>query len=725
MTRRWQILWPILALAAVYFVSGKFGLSLASMNRSASPVWPPTGIALAALLLWGYGLWPGVFAGAFLVNITTQGPVLMALGIAAGNTLEALLGAWLITRFADGLRAFDRAKTVFVAIFLAAVLSTTVSATIGVSSLYLAGLASAGEFAATWLTWWLGDLVSNVIIAPLLLVWLNHPFPRFDQKQVLEGVGLLLVLVVVGQFVFLRGKASWSGKYPLEFLAVPPLLWAAFRFGRHGAIAASFLMSALALWGTVHRLGPFALPLKNESLVVLQAYMGTTTLAILVLAAVVAERRRAEQRLQVQDSVSRVLAEAPTLQDASGRVLQALCQRGGWDFGAIWQPGPTGNELHCLEMWHPPALALADFAALTRQTRFTPGVGLPGRVWSTGQPAWVPDVTSDDNFQRRKAAQKNGLHAAVSFPLKRGNDLLCVIECLSRQIRQPDEDFIRMTSDIAGQLGHFIDRKRAEDALKASKEQLEEINRGLDRRIEERTAQLQEALTDLESFSYSISHDLRAPLRSIKGFSGILLESAADHLKGEEADYLRQVAAAVDRMDNLIRDVLSYSQTARADIKLVPVDLDQLTRALIGQDPALQPPRAFISVEGQLPMVQAHELSLTQCISNLLGNAVKFVSPGTPPRVTIWAEADGTHARIYFQDNGIGIAPKDQQRIFKLFGRLHPSDTYPGTGIGLSIVKKTIERAGGTLGLSSEPGRGSKFWIQLPLAQAAGGPTLK
>jgi signal transduction histidine kinase len=169
-------------------------------------------------------------------------------------------------------------------------------------------------------------------------------------------------------------------------------------------------------------------------------------------------------------------------------------------------------------------------------------------------------------------------------------------------------------------------------------------------------------------------------------------------------------------MDNLIRDVLSYSQTAKAEIKLAPVDVDRLTRDLIQQDLALQPPHAIVAIEGQLPLVMAHQPSLTQCIVNLLGNAVKFIPAGTLPQVTVWAETNATHAKINFQDNGIGIAPEDQAKIFKLFGRLHPTTMYAGTGIGLTIVKRAIERAGGKVGVASQPGRGSKFWIELPLA---------
>src|SRR5438094_6392160 len=172
MNRRFYSVVAIVGLAVVYFFSGRFGLSLAMVNESASAVWPPTGIAFAALLLWGYRLWPGIFLGAFLVNITTQGSVATTLAIAAGNTLEALLGAWAIHRFANGEKVFERARNIFRFVVLTPILSTTVSATLGVTSLTLGGFAQWDQYPAVWLTWWLGDAVGDLIVAPLMVIWL-------------------------------------------------------------------------------------------------------------------------------------------------------------------------------------------------------------------------------------------------------------------------------------------------------------------------------------------------------------------------------------------------------------------------------------------------------------------------------------------------------------------------------------------------------------------------
>src|SRR4051812_10222740 len=282
----------ILALAAVYYAAGKFGLSLAFLNRSASAVWPPSGIALAALLLVGQRLWPGAFLGAFLVNITTQGSWLTSLGIATGNTLEAVVAAILVRRFASGIKAFDRTERVFKFFGMATIASPALSATVGLVSLCAGGLAPWDRFGPIWLTWWLGDAVSNLVVAPLLLIWCSRPFPVLASKQIAEGVAMLATIVLIGHFVFPGGGAPEIHGLPLEYLALPPLLWAAVRFRRHGAILSCCVLSALALLGTLHGRGPFDRADANESLLLLQGFIGTLTLSMLVLAAAISDRKR-------------------------------------------------------------------------------------------------------------------------------------------------------------------------------------------------------------------------------------------------------------------------------------------------------------------------------------------------------------------------------------------------------------------------------------------------
>jgi len=295
--------WPVAAaLCGVYFVAAKLGLRLAFVHPSATAVWPPAGIALAAFLILGYRVWPAILLGAFLVNLTTAGSVATSVGIAAGNTLEGLVGAYLVNRFAGGRHAFDRAQDIFRFAVLAALVSTTVSATFGVTSLSLGGFASWRDYGPIWMTWWLGDASGDLVVAPVLLLWSTTRRQKWRNGQVLEAVVLLLLLILVGGVVFGGLFASRARNYPLEFLSIPLLVWTAFRFGRRDAAAGSILLSAVAIWGTLRGFGPFARESPNESLLLLQAFLGVTALTTTALAAVVSERRRVEQSLRLLES---------------------------------------------------------------------------------------------------------------------------------------------------------------------------------------------------------------------------------------------------------------------------------------------------------------------------------------------------------------------------------------------------------------------------------------
>ncbi|MBI3087303.1 MAG: MASE1 domain-containing protein [Candidatus Omnitrophica bacterium] len=298
MMRGWRWFGAILTLAAVYFVAGKLGLSLAFVHASATAVWPPSGIAIAALLLWGRRLWPGIFLGAFLVNATTAGSVATSLGIATGNTLEAVVARALLSRFANGPAAFEHAATIFKFVVLAGFLSTAVSATIGVTTISVGGFADWQAYGSIWLTWWLGDLVSALVVTPFLVTWKVSAFPRLTLKRGIEVLGLAAAIGFIGQTVFGGWWLSSAAHTPLSFLSLPPLLWAAFRLGQRGAATAVALMSLLALLGTLRGFGPFVAADSNTSLLLLQGFMGTIAVTVLVLAAAVAERKRAEEALQ-------------------------------------------------------------------------------------------------------------------------------------------------------------------------------------------------------------------------------------------------------------------------------------------------------------------------------------------------------------------------------------------------------------------------------------------
>ncbi len=257
-------------------------------------------------------------------------------------------------------------------------------------------------------------------------------------------------------------------------------------------------------------------------------------------------------------------------------------------------------------------------------------------------------------------------------------------------------------------------------ALTEARRQLEAHARELDQQVEQRTRELRELAGQLETFSYSIAHDLRSPLRSMRNFAQLLEEDYGPTLDDTARDYLRRITRAAGRMDALITDVLAYSRATRSDAPLADVDLDRLVAGIIEGDPQFQERAGAIEIVRPLPAVSGNPALLTQVISNLMGNALKFVAAGREPRVTVRAEPHGDRVRVWVEDQGIGIPAAQRDKVFQLFQRLHTPNEYPGTGLGLATAKIAVERMGGKIGFESEPGAGTRFWFEL--GRAAGNP---
>ncbi|MET0511824.1 MAG: MASE1 domain-containing protein [Thermoleophilaceae bacterium] len=288
---RWQHAAKVAGVAAAYYGSAKLGLGLAFETTSVTAVWPPTGIALAAVVLWGYRVWPGVALGALLANGWTGIPLYAVLGITVGNTLEALAGAYLLRRLGDFRPSLERVRDVIALVVLAGALSTTISATFGVTSLLVAGEITASQLGSVWRTWWLGDVGGDLVVAPALLVAATHwPFNRAPGRP-LEAAGLAVVLLVVSVLVF-------SISTPLIYLIFPPLIWAAMRFWQPGAVATSLLVAGVAIAFTDNGDGPFAGNPPDEALLLAQTFVGVAGVSALILAAVITERKRVEDTVE-------------------------------------------------------------------------------------------------------------------------------------------------------------------------------------------------------------------------------------------------------------------------------------------------------------------------------------------------------------------------------------------------------------------------------------------
>ncbi len=273
---------------------------------------------------------------------------------------------------------------------------------------------------------------------------------------------------------------------------------------------------------------------------------------------------------------------------------------------------------------------------------------------------------------------------------------------------------LRGKREVLVTLQNITARKRAEQALREAQAKLAAHAEELEKTVARRTTKLHDTIGELEQFSYAITHDMRAPLRAMQGFADLIEEECAGCVRNTAQQYFRRIRAASTRMDQLIQDSLNYSKAVRDEIPTEPVDLGELLAGLLETYPNLQPEKADIQLAGELPTVLGSAAALTQCFSNLLGNAVKFVTLGVHPRVRVWAEVDGAASamvRIWIQDNGIGVPKNQHQRIFGMFQRA--TKDYEGTGVGLAIVQKVVQRMGGQVGVESEEGKGSRFWLLL------------
>jgi signal transduction histidine kinase len=310
----------IVILAIIYHLAVRLGLSMAYVQANTSPVWPPTGIALAALLFFELDLWPGVSIGVFVGAMFTGAPVNLAIGMTLGNTLEALVGAYALKRFFDFHNSIDRIQDVL-GLAGVSIVSTTISASIGTFTLMFVGFEEWTNFGGIWFTWWIGDLLGALVVAPVLLVWLTSGTVLPKKQSYIEGGVLFSLLSLVTVYVFSNQPPEGVFHQAMIYVIFPFLIWAALSLGQRGATLAMILISGIAIWGTTQGLGPFSMGSRNDSLVLLQTFMGVLSLTSLVLAAASIERRKATEEL------SKRVTDLATLNDASRTFLDNFDER--------------------------------------------------------------------------------------------------------------------------------------------------------------------------------------------------------------------------------------------------------------------------------------------------------------------------------------------------------------------------------------------------------------
>ena len=339
-----------------------------------------------------------------------------------------------------------------------------------------------------------------------------------------------------------------------------------------------------------------------------------------------------------------------------------------------------------------------------------------GHALKTGEPMTSPDITTETRFRYPPFLTENGVRAVANVIIidRKGKPPFGILQIDSREAREfsaNDTAFLRSYANI---LAATVDRLRVIDEVRKEERRLREA---LEIQVADRTGALGKSNAQLDAFAYTISHDLRAPLRAMEGFARILLDDFGDQLGTKGERFANRIVLAAERMEKLINDLLAYSRLQRYDAKLRVVDPKPLALTAADEARAEQGGKVTIEISDTLPPVLAEPVVLGQVLSNLVSNAAKFRKPEEHGQVRISASREGDRVRLWVEDNGIGIAPEHQAGIFNVFERLHGEETYPGTGIGLAIVKKGAECMGGSSGVESTPGVGSRFWVELATAE--------
>jgi len=661
-----------LIVAVVYFAGAELGLSLASVHENVTPVWPPTGIAIASLLIFGRRVWPGIFLGALAANLPTHIPIASAIGIAGGNTLEAVIAYSLLQRSKQWRNSFESVGEVLTFLVYAAVLAPLVSATIGSLSLYLAD--SQTEFWYLWLTWWMGDGFGALIVSPVLLSWsASRKINRDDGPEIASLFVLLIIIVLI---VFAGWFPGQVKTYPLAYLSLPCLLWAALRFDQRIVTSALVLMAGVALWGAKHDYGPFVQPSRNASLLLLISFVGTASLMTLVVAAIMTERRKAEAEK------SKLASEL----EAQRRRIEDLVQHVP---GVVWEAwGKPGTE---------------------RQINFISSyiekmLGYSAEEWLANPGFGLSVVHPDD--RERMATETAAIYASG----KGGSSRFRLLHKDAHEVWVEAHSIV--VCDESGPIGMRGVTMDITAAVKAEIERTELLERESHAR-----QQAEEASRLKEEFLATVSHELRTPLNAVVGWSRLLRSGELDGDGTAHAVEVIERNAAAQRQ--IIEDLLDVSRivTGKLRINTQPVDLLLIIHAAIDAvRPAAEAKEIKISthIEALDSIVRADSERLQQVLWNLLANAVKFTLAGGT--VDLYLAQQGALAEIRIEDSGPGVPVEFLPRIFERFSQADGSSTrkHGGLGLGLAIVRHLVELHGGTVSAANRDGGGAVLTVRLP-----------
>jgi signal transduction histidine kinase/integral membrane sensor domain MASE1 len=702
------------ALALAYIVTAQLGLSLGAVSGFATLVWPPAGIALFALLRFGFRLWPGVMIGALVANSLAGAAAPVAVGIATGNTLEAVLAAWVL-RSAGFDLGLSRLRDAFALFILAALAADLLGATIGVGALSAGGLVNLGTFLETWRSWWLGDALGTLTVTPFLLLWWRREAWQATSKRISEAAVVFAMMFITALTVFFTGERGGTldaNALSWPFFTLPMLYWASLRFAQQGAVTATLLLATVSIAGTAAGYGPFLSDTLSHSLTLVQRFMAVSSMSALVLAAAVSERDRAQTASNAALDQTRFLARASAILSSSldyETTLQAVAPlvvpRLG-DNCVVDVIAPDGTIRRVAE-----AAALPEKLEVLRQLRaFPPSPERPSpvnAVLKSGKTLFIPQfdaaalerLTAGDAYN--DLVRKIGPTSSVTVPLTaRGKVLGAITFGMAESGRVYEPEDLVLAEELASRAGVAIDHALVFRAQVSA------------------SAAASEALKVREDFLAVAGHELKTPLTSLL----LQLQGLQRALKkGFEitnlGDRLERATGAGLRLENLINQLLDVSRISSGRLKLEPepFELEQLLREVVDRfSEQAQRVGSQVSLEARGPAAGTWDKSrIDQVLTNLVSNALKY-GEGRPVEIAL-KESD-TEAVVTVVDHGIGIAEEQQHKIFDRFERAVGTREFGGFGLGLWICRQIAQASGGRIEVKSAPGEGSTFTLRLPLS---------
>jgi integral membrane sensor domain MASE1/DNA-binding CsgD family transcriptional regulator/GAF domain-containing protein len=485
---------PLVLVGAAYVVLALAGLQLASPHPSVTPIWPPTGLAVAAVLLCGQRATPAIFVAAFVVNQLTLPSLPTSAIIASGNTLEAALAGILISYWAGGLRVFATPSNVL-KFFAICVVATALGAIIGVSGLTLTGHAAANEVIPIWFTWWMGDLAGAIVVAPCVILWaLSRPS---GPVEISKSVSTYAAAAAVGLVCLGSLLPETSIRDPISYLIIVPLLWAALKRGTRDTATVALIISVIAALDSAYRLGlsdAVSDAEVNTHIVPLLALIISITIPSLALSAEIESGRATAQIHERHSLEARVLwkaslearglskasnefASSGTLEELLLNCLEQICSVTNWQIGHVYMPDNPDEPsiLYPSSVWYFQSEKFEPLARTTAHIAMRKGQGLPGQVWATGKPRWIPDIAAMNNFPRKKILADYGIRSAFGFPIHMHGKLEAVVEFFSWNKNEPDAHLLRTIMSIGDQLGWILERQHAREQETALQRALDSL----------------------------------------------------------------------------------------------------------------------------------------------------------------------------------------------------------------------------------------------------------